>query len=139
MKSLLTLLLSVTLLGFTGNLLAKEKPYVPKDNEELYGTWVNEKYHHKKVVFFSDGTYGVTINPKDELGFKDTYQITAKWTDTEGNIWYKAFLESSYRGPGYWLIKISNSGNTYESVSDRGDYPTKIDSDNDHYHIFYRQ
>ena len=45
MKSLLALMLSITFVVSAGTVLAEEKAYVPKDNEELYGTWVNMDYH----------------------------------------------------------------------------------------------
>ena len=37
MKSLLALFLAAALLAFTGNLLAEEKTYEPKENEVIYG------------------------------------------------------------------------------------------------------
>ena len=44
MKILSTIILSAVLGVFTGNIFAEEKTYVAKDNEEIYGTWVNMDY-----------------------------------------------------------------------------------------------
>jgi hypothetical protein len=140
MKSLATLILAVTLLAFTGNVSADEKTYVPKDNEEFYGTWVNTEYYlmAQKVVINPDGTWGWTMSASDEPVTKYTYELKEKWTDSKGNIWYKVRLQSQ-RGKDYVLVKLSNSGNTREIVWDSHEYPMKIDSKNANYRIYYRQ
>jgi len=65
----------------------------------------------------------------------DKYTITDKWTDSEGNIWYKAII--TYRAssavettnPFYTLAKISNAGKILETVKHGYDYPTELDPD----------
>ena len=140
MKSLVALVLSVAFLTFTGNVLAEEKAYVPKENEVFYGTWVNMDYtlRAQKVVMNSDGTWGWAMSAKSEPYMKYTYELKEKWTDSEGNIWYKVRLKS-HRGEEYALVKISNSGNTRESIFDSHEYPTKIDPEEDNYRIYHRQ
>ena len=140
MKSVLALFLALAFLSFTGNALAEEKTYLPKNNEEFYGTWVNTEYYlvAQKVVINPDGTWGWAMQANDEPGKKFTYELKEKWTDSEGNIWYKLRLES-HRGKDYVLVKISNSGNTRETVWDSNEYPTKIDPQKGNYRIYYRQ
>jgi len=131
---------------------AQEK-YVPKDNEELYGTWTNEQnVTLQKAVDFPGGYEcysGISDSTPYETG---TEQIETKWTDPEGNIWYKTFgTVTGGIGKGYrWqdLIKISKSGRVRESENDPigtmefspSKYPTKIDPDSDpyQYNIMYR-
>jgi hypothetical protein len=139
---------------------AQEK-YVPKENEELYGTWTNQSANSaqpQKTVNF-DGGYkdyekiSDTINPYEE----GTEQIVEKWTDSEGNIWYKTLTtvtfgitpSGPYKGYDYkgWkfqsLEKLSKSGSVREVMSVRVSdfspklYPRKIDPDGD-YMRFYR-
>src|SRR5208283_230530 len=70
--------------------------YIPKPNEELYGTWINEQnggniFLPQGVVFTADG-YKLYCSLSDsnpcEVG---TSWIDSKWTDSEGNIWYRTF------------------------------------------------
>ena len=64
-KLLKVLILGAALMVFFGNALAGEKAYVPKDNEELYGTWVNMDYKtgdpSQKLTYKSDGTIESSI------------------------------------------------------------------------------
>ena len=79
--SILILLLSVV--GY-----AQEK-YVPKDNEELFGTWTNEKMQFQKTVNFKGGFKDyVRINDATPVGV-GIENIAKKWTDSEGNIWIR--------------------------------------------------
>ena len=140
MKSFAALFLALAFLSLTGNALTEEKTYLPKNNEEIYGTWVNTEYNlvAQKVVMNPGGTWGWALQANAEPSMKNTYELKEKWTDSEGNIWYKAILES-YRGKDYVLVKISNSGNTREVVFDSDEYPTKIDPKKVNYRIYYRQ
>ena len=144
MKSLLALAFTVTIVAFLGNAVAEEKAYVPKQNEELFGTWVNPDYgasrtRVKKIVIHPDGRFELF----SQLRFKEpystkSYKITDKWTDSEGYSWYKV-LQSNPNYEQYQLVRISNSGKTMEFVFDRTDYPTEIDPDSHFYRVRYRQ
>jgi hypothetical protein len=73
---------------FFGNALAGENAYVPKDNEELYGTWVNMDYKTadppQKLTYKSDGTIYSSIYAESiTLYWKTNFQIIGKWKDTE--------------------------------------------------------
>jgi hypothetical protein len=140
------ILLSLILLG--GCATGK---YVPKPNEEIYGTWINEKMSAQKYVVTPDGW-------KQYLKITDTHPysegawaIASKWTDKEGNIWYKSFgaiAAGPYAGFKHsWLHKFSKSATVWESVwssptneqeAATPTYPTKIDPNSSEYNIYYR-
>ena len=122
------------ILVFTNNFsyASDEKAYVAKENEELYGTWVNEDYNssirHAIQEYKSDGTWIDYQKTTDEIPYEDgTYTITDKWTDSYGDICYKIRWETPYLGrSGYGLNCISDSGSTMKSANSFSDYPTQI-------------
>ena len=143
MKSLLALAFILTVVAFSGNAVAEEKAYVPKQNEELFGTWVNLDYppgeRHQKIVVHPDGRYErFSQQWLKEPTSKFSYKITDKWTDSEGDIWYKAQV-SNPNFESYQLHRISNSGKTMEFVRDGTNYPTEIDQDKYPYRVYNRQ
>jgi len=69
---------------------------------------------------------------------KGEYTIKDKWTDSEGNIWYKETFVV-YGQKFYELDKISNSGKTLEFQYSTSKYPTKIDPENGRYRIYHRK
>jgi hypothetical protein len=135
MKSLLVVAISAAIVFSFVNVLAGEKAYTAKDTEELYGTWVNPSYAEvsaghglaQRIVFRAD--------------WADWYKITGKWTDSEGNVWYKIHWQSDYRSEEYGLFKISNSEKKCEYVSDpiEHGYPKKIDPEAFSYRVYYRK
>ena len=143
MKLLSALILGAALVAFIGNIYAEEKPYVAKDNEELYGTWVNMDYKPdavppQKVIAYPGRfqTFGSAESKTAKV--TGTSWITAKWTDSEGNIWYKTMFVR-FGEKNYALVKISNSGKTRELVFSSSKYPTKIDTENATYRIYHRK
>ena len=142
MKSILALILSVTLLAITVDSIAKEWGYFAKDNEELYGTWVNLDYKGvvpQKVIRKPDGTDDFFPSANlEKPTYKSRYLITGKWTDSESNIWYKTHWVLETNMEGYSLIKISNSGQTLEYVYDTKP-PTEIDPKDNLYRTYTRE
>jgi hypothetical protein len=80
-----------------------------------------------------------------------TYEIDAKWTDSEGNIWYKVHgIQTSGQWKGYTYVeldKLSKSGivweGQYTSIGlnakvDAMSYPKELDPKNPNYGIFLR-
>ena len=133
-------------------------PYVAKEDEEIYGTWINTSYSYsmstygssrmsvyaQKIIINPDSTCEVYGSLLDKIPhFTYQYTITDKWKDSDGNIWYKIigkykteYLEQTR----YELDKISNSsGLTWEYIGSADDYPAKIDPNHSDYHIYYRQ
>jgi hypothetical protein len=144
------ILFSLILLGGCGPGKYKAKP-----NEELYGTWINESYgivnaatyFPQKMIVDSSGYTGYRNISDHGAQGKGPEQIASKWTDSEGNIWYRTFGTGSNGDKVIkWqeLNKLSKSGTIREYVSvvvsdfDSGKYPTKIDSNDPSYHICNR-
>ncbi len=142
--STLAAMLCLTLLG--GCATGK---YVPKANEELYGTWTNKDMSPQKRVI-SPGefkNYGLVSDPNPEL--EGTLQIDSKWTDSDGNIWYRTFgtLKSgAWKGHNFQgLAKLSQSGTVLETEDyafigdfNRDYYPAKINPQGMLYGLYYR-
>ena len=134
-------------------------PYVTKEDEEIFGTWVNTSYSYsmgrdkdykyrmavfaQKIITKADNTYEIYGSVNDmvhQLVFN--YTITDRWEDADGNIWYKIITkyETEYLvQTRYGLDRISNSGLTWEFVGSPEDFPTEIDPNHPEYRIYYRQ
>ena len=112
--------------------------YVPKANEEIYGTWIHEGIRYQKLVIFAGGVkeyFGVADAEPD---WETTEQISAKWKDGDGNIWYKTFdlyTIGQLKGTKMqYLWKISNGSQmelTGEAVKDFNEksFPLTLKSD----------
>ena len=132
----------LVLLAFTLGYAEEKKAYVPKHDEEVYGPWVNTDYpggwqQCQKVINYPE-QFELFNKPTDKTpAYRGPYTIIDKWTDSEGNIWYKSRALCAY---GIYLLqKISSSGSIYEYVSSDSDYPTEIDTNDRTYHIYYRK
>jgi hypothetical protein len=126
--------------------------YVPKPNEELYGTWINEKMSAQKYIN-ATGRWAEYLKSSDSSSHKEfAAEIVSKWTDSEGNIWYKT-TRNDISGPyaGFKttaLSKLSKNGTVWESVWTEPEneaevtnptYPTKIDPNDPKYTVYYRE
>jgi len=130
--------------------------YMPKPNEELYGAWTNDNYSGKispdtylpqKEVIDSSG-YGAYRFISDNAPFwKGPENIDSKWTDSEGNVWYKAYSGHATDQSAIVfqsLYKLSKSSSIRESVYivcpkyTPGSYPAKIDPKDPSYSIYSR-
>jgi hypothetical protein len=121
--------------------------FVPSQNEEMYGTWVNAKYdgmaHVQKFVYYYWG-YGEEfrkVADKDPSA-KWTFTIVDKWSDSDGSIWYKSYVITNNDFSVWFILsKISNHGTVFELVENVGDFPTAADlnPNNSNYYIDYRQ
>jgi hypothetical protein len=129
--------------------------YKPKPDEELYGTWTNEKYGimttsnyspQKEIIDASGYTAYQTISDHNPSQ-KGPLTIAARWKDSEGNIWYKTFGTAS-TGDSVLrlqaLHKLSKSGTVRECMnfwfleSNPNSYPATIDPARPEYRIYYR-
>lgn len=144
MKTILAIILSSALLIFAITAAA--------ESEAIWGIWVTTEkpkgdslHASQKRVFSSDGTikfYRYESSPSPE--FEGTYTIAEKWTDSEGNIWYKINATGKsirYGDKAGWflLARISDSGNTLEYVYHPVDYHKKLDPNHPSYRIIYRK
>ena len=91
-----------------------QSKYVPRENEEIFGRWKDEKVPTMQTVIDSVGFkvyYGETNTV--ELN-EATLDMEKKWTDADGNVWYKTlgvFVgESPYAGTKFQaLYKVFKS------------------------------
>ena len=125
--------------------------YVPSSKEEIFGTWVNKEYsgtrevHPQKLVFRFWGYEEEYNNIADNnSSYQDTFFLVDKWTDSEGNIWYKVYAQNGQMKSGlFGLVKISKGGTVFESINTLYPmmWPTVADmnQDNPQYRIYYRQ
>jgi hypothetical protein len=140
------ILLSLILLAGCG-----PRKYTPNPNEEIYGTWTNGKMSAQKMVNTADGW-------KQYLKIEDTQPysewkgtIASKWTDKEGNIWYRFFgtiTAGPYAGFTYTeLDKLNRSATVWESIwtsptnaqeAAALTYPTRMDPTSAEYSIYNR-
>ena len=143
---LILVLICVALIIFES--YANDKKAFKKDYKFLAGTWINEEYnshpHKAKFVLYRDGTFDNYNKTSDtEIHGSGHVIITDKWTDSEGNIWYKMHVWwgdiVEGKPGGYELDRISKSGKVWEFINLTGDYPTEMDENFFHYHIYYRQ
>ena len=134
--------------------------YVPKANEELYGTWINKSYsghydllnddHAQKEVIDSNGYHVFRFVDDFAEYYVGAETITSKWTDSEGNIWYKTYKggwnqnEIKTSVVPHFLYKLSKSATVRESVYANRDtytpsaFPTKIDPKDQSYLVYNR-
>jgi hypothetical protein len=146
--SILILILAVLIV--VGSCATGKKAQMAEEDlfKKLSGTWVNTEYlgtwefYEQKLVVYPDGKHEYYPLTTDTNPTRQGYflTITEAWTDSAGVIWYKAI----FKGPGtfYVLGKISDSGNTWEWISDGIEKPTEWDTTKTRYEdygIRYRQ
>lgn len=127
-------------------LLSTVSVLLAANTEEYCGSWINKEYDAdpgKTAMFIltPDGKYASYLKESDTEPFSTgTITIKEKWTDSEGNIWYKVtFSPDIFPVTRDGLMKLSNSGKTLESVFSRGQAPTEIDVNSPNYRIRYRK
>lgn len=140
--ALILTLVSAVLIVANGNAVGQDD-YVVKENEELFGTWINTDYDDNwrcgKIVLTSNKIYDEYAWSYGELpGQKCEFTINDKWADSDGNTFYKLTLTTSGRTI-FMISKINENGNIYEDVWSTIKMPTEIDTENVNYRIYYRQ
>lgn len=116
-KALASILILIVLsLIFTGSIASGQDSYMVKEDEELFGTWINTEYDEtllmSKVVIEPDGSWDeYKMSFGDEKYFKCEYTVREKWTDSDGNTLYKIIIKSigSDYVPYYVISKIDNA------------------------------
>jgi beta-lactamase regulating signal transducer with metallopeptidase domain len=108
------LLGAMTLLGAAG-----KTRYVAKPHEEHEGTWTSQRAEFQKVVVFPGGARMYTLVSDSEPKLEVRDEIFSKWTDPQGNAWYKTYrtvVAGRYRGLKIQVLaRISGSGNHNDS------------------------
>ncbi len=113
--------------------------YVAKPNEELYGTWQREMTGAKKIAFAAGSYRTYSLQTDVDPLFAGRLEITSRWTDAEGNLWYKANQTVTAGTGGFKgaksqvLYRVSKSGGALESTDvpvrefDLNAYPSQLD------------
>ena len=132
--------------------------YVPIANEEIYGTWTNlhpsaATPRFENIVCAPGGYEGYEPVTSTTAIQECRWQITSKWKDPQGNIWYKIFRKNiggTFGNLGFSaaeLYRLSESATVLEKVQRAPSsdeeiknpvYPTVIDPKDETYRIFYR-
>lgn len=113
------------------------------ESDEICCTWFNLKHIKgeipQKIMFHYDGTFATykKMNSIDALS-RGTFQITKKWSDSNGNIWYQIIMNDPRTEKKYKLAKISQNGRALEFVCNPDNFPEKIDSKETSYCNFLR-
>ena len=142
---IVTLCIFLIIMAFTAVEIYGENEnfYIPKSNEEIYGTWINEDMRFQKSIYYYWGYAEKYREVSNETpAEKSTFTIVEKWSDSKGNVWYKNFNRHNASILNvFWIIKISNNGTVYESVYNEGKFPSKDELNVDHFNylIYYRQ
>jgi hypothetical protein len=98
-----------------------KKPFMPSDNEVIYGTWINPSQQVQKNVSFAGGSRDYAGLDDANPSMESETQLEARWVDSDGNTWYKRFgtiIAGQYKGTKWQsLERISKSGERREWVS----------------------
>ncbi len=153
MRKLMLLVGSLMILLFVSGAsgFGQEK-YIPKPDEELYGTWINEQMNPPRMVRSPDGSFAGYFPATYSKPFQGgESEIFRKWTDSEGSVYYETFDTFTFGSPMFNktqdLWKVSKSGKVLEMIRlvvgdfrpDRfPTFDTKIDHMSTEYFIYYR-
>ena len=121
---------------------------MPKQTEEIYGNWFNKEYagdrasRCQKIVLHNWGYGEKWLKIEDEKPkWSWTYFLAAKWTDSDGNIWYRVLDQWPGWPMEYCLTKISKNGTVMETIYDHTKFPSESDLNSNHlsYLTYYRK
>lgn len=116
------------------------------------GKWTNEKGYPQKIVC-TTGHWKHYSSLSDTTPLREGVgKSPARWTDSDGNIWYKSFATvTEGDGKGYKFVELDKFSKqatvweyTWQPYYGNTDpapetYPSKIDpTDTGHYGIYYR-
>jgi hypothetical protein len=126
------------LLLFLGSCATAKKSYVAEENEEYYGTWVNTDFNDRQIIN-PDGTFEHYYGKSDKPRWYGTFTISDKWTDSDGNIWYKTIVTNQVGVRRYVLNRIDKSRGIWEYIYFSNDYPDELDPSLMSYRLFNRK
>jgi hypothetical protein len=144
------LILTLVVLIVAGSCATRKIAISEEDLLEAFsGIWINTDYEFKgdvgyvqKFVWYPDGRYeGYSLVTHEAPAAYGRYEIIDMWKDSNGDIWYTLKAETPL-SKGYYMGRISDSGNTHETLFNRSGEPIE-EWDPDHvlyrYWIHYRQ
>lgn len=137
------------------------KPYIVTENEQLYGTWVNEEYadlglvrkkcKDVKFVIVPEGKFFIYSAITDQQPrYEARISYKEKWTDNQGNVYYKAEYTSRWyhydehpdfypKCHWYVVFRINAAGDMLESVWNQVEYAEEFSHLAGWYEVHYRQ
>lgn len=134
MRALIALAICFSLVLYAGVTLS--------ESDEICCTWVNTKYETgktpHKIMFHYDGTYATYTKSSTEAIARGMFQIVKKWTDSEGQVWYKIVMHDPAQGKKYKLARVSEGGKKLEFVCNSDKYPTAIKTEESGYCNYLR-
>jgi hypothetical protein len=128
--------------------------YYPSWDEPLYGTWINYDYpegsynRNPKTVIHNSGYLEAFLKITDTTAPESGVMvIIKKWTDPQGNVWYKTFFRANAPGDTLWLFRISKNNSVSESIFCQANISgceeslieANLAPNNPHYRIYNRQ
>ena len=120
------------LLSFILPLLFSLSSSAQEESWSLVGTWINKDYDisgtsSAKVVYTDDGHVMLYKRLSDSYPrAKFTYKIEESWTE-KGVHWFKVKIPFG-TATMYEIDKLTEGGNTYESVFRKDEYPVSFDA-----------
>jgi hypothetical protein len=108
--------------------------------EPLHGTWANQDYQHGywtwRFIYGPDGVsrgWDTGVPSDQPNNGEGRYSIDKKWTDSEGNTWYRiagkgciAPYSEAKATRDYGLVKIDVSGKMLEGEWSSVDFPSEF-------------
>ena len=134
-------------IALVGSCATKRKAISEKDLTEAYtGTWIKKPesgyYKPKYILYPGKWEEYATIESEKPYCYGDI-ELIEKWTNSKGDIFFQHRFKCMTHGTtGYELLRISDSGNTMESLLTKGEKKVEEwDPDNPFYTytIYYRQ
>ena len=113
------------------------------ESDEICCAWFNLKHIEgnfpQKIMFHYDGTYATyQMMNSSNVFSRRTYQITKKWSDSKGSIWYNIIMHDSKQGKQYQLARISQNGRKLEFICKEDNYPMELKPDQSGYCSYLR-
>ena len=145
-RTLILVALIMAVLIVAGSCATQKQTYIPKQNEALYGTWVNTDYggrRPQKFIIYNwrSTEYFERVTYK-YANHQCTFYIMDKWTDSEEIIWYNVTWQ--FKGAPnmrFYLVLINTEEGSWEQVWSYKDFLPESDLTPEHvlYGIWYRQ
>ena len=114
--------------------------------KDFVGTWVNPEYNKwtesklfAKLVIKSDSVMLAYDAETSEIPTEITLRIDDRWTDTNGDTYYKVYIVWAGYLTFHELWRIDEAKETLELNYYRTSYPDEINPESGRYQIYYRQ
>jgi len=114
--------------------------------KDFVGTWINSEYNKwtesklfAKLVIKSDSVMMAYDAETSEIPTEITMRIDDRWTDPNGDTYYKVYITWSGYLTMHELWRIDEAKETWDLNWYRASYPDEINPKSGSYQIYYRQ